>query len=345
MQADFSQLQAIGAARTGRNIVIHGPPGTGKSQTIANLIGAFLADGKSVLFVSEKTAALDVVKRRLASSGLGTFCLDLHSERGRKANVYLQFGESLANATDTGGTDPDYSALLDSRSRLNEYVRAIHEKRSPLGLTAYQVAGLFAHVRELPDVDFPVPNVRNLSQDTLASFTDLGRRIAARRPQFEEHFTSKWLPLRETTPGVGLPDVIRRRLDGLLEVLMEADRSCDEIAYWMGLEPAHTAISVERQAGLLALMETCPQIEASWLTDGAVNRLKEIAAQQAEFQDQRARDLASFDVLFSARPQALNYFEICCEHREAGLHRCSCHSVLAGTRLVESRVRRTSCAR
>ena len=73
LAADFSQLKAIELARSGANMVIHGPPGTGKSQTISNIIAALLADGQRVLFVSEKTAALDVVKRRLEECQLGVF--------------------------------------------------------------------------------------------------------------------------------------------------------------------------------------------------------------------------------------------------------------------------------
>ncbi len=95
VDADFSQLRAIELARSGANLVIHGPPGTGKSQTIANIIATLIAEGRRVLFVSEKTAALDVVKRRLTKVGLGGFCLDLHSDRGKKDSVYAQLREAL----------------------------------------------------------------------------------------------------------------------------------------------------------------------------------------------------------------------------------------------------------
>ena len=88
-------MRAIEDARQGKNLVIHGPPGTGKSQTIANLIATLIADGKRVLFVSEKTAALDVVKRRLEECSLGIFCLDLHSDRGRKSEVYRQLNSAV----------------------------------------------------------------------------------------------------------------------------------------------------------------------------------------------------------------------------------------------------------
>ena len=74
LDADSSQQQAIEAVKEGKNLVIEGPPGTGKSQTIANIISEFLANGKKVLFVSQKMAALEVVKKRLDNNGLGDFC-------------------------------------------------------------------------------------------------------------------------------------------------------------------------------------------------------------------------------------------------------------------------------
>ena len=96
LKADFSQLQAVEAARRGHNLVVHGPPGTGKSQTITNIIATLIADGKRVLFVSEKRAALDVVKRNIESCGLGVLCLDLYSEFGRKSSVYDQLRNAVS---------------------------------------------------------------------------------------------------------------------------------------------------------------------------------------------------------------------------------------------------------
>jgi hypothetical protein len=82
--ADSSQHSALVHALRGQNLVIEGPPGTGKSQTITNLIAASLAKGKTVLFVSEKLAALEVVRRRLDDAGLGLFCLEVHSHKTKK---------------------------------------------------------------------------------------------------------------------------------------------------------------------------------------------------------------------------------------------------------------------
>ena len=87
VDADSSQTLAIEEVRRGRNLVIQGPPGTGKSQTITNIIASAVAEGKKVLFVSEKMAALEVVQRRMNTIGLGPLCLELHSHKANKRSL------------------------------------------------------------------------------------------------------------------------------------------------------------------------------------------------------------------------------------------------------------------
>ena len=98
VSADSSQLAAVLYSELGKSFVLHGPPGTGKSQTITNIIAHNLALGKRVLFVSEKKAALDVVHRRLTQIGLKPFCLELHSSKSGKSEVLAQFSEALQTA-------------------------------------------------------------------------------------------------------------------------------------------------------------------------------------------------------------------------------------------------------
>jgi len=95
LDADPTQLSAIFAAEAGANFVLQGPPGTGKSQTITNMIAQLLATGKTVLFVSEKMAALEVVQRRLDAVGLGPFCLELHSHKASKRGVLDQLQQTI----------------------------------------------------------------------------------------------------------------------------------------------------------------------------------------------------------------------------------------------------------
>ncbi|MBB5496611.1 DUF3320 domain-containing protein [Paraburkholderia sp. MM5384-R2] len=142
MLSDSSQLKAICVVDSGRDLVLEGPPGTGKSQTITNLIAHLLARGKTVLFVSEKMAALEVVHRRLESVGLGPFCLELHSSKARKSEVLQQLGKAL----DFSGqrTSEDWSReagrLAQLRQDLNDLVDALHHPHSN-GLTVYQAIG------------------------------------------------------------------------------------------------------------------------------------------------------------------------------------------------------------
>ena len=137
--ADSSQLAAVMAAAAGHDFVLEGPPGTGKSQTIANIIAHCLANRKRVLFVAEKRAALDVVYRRLREEGLEPFCLELHSNKTGKADVVAQFDRTLKLAEDGKHIDWELRAteLERLRDSLNAYARALH-MRLPCGLSAHQ---------------------------------------------------------------------------------------------------------------------------------------------------------------------------------------------------------------
>ena len=108
--ADASQHSAIIDVMKGENLVIEGPPGTGKSQTIANIIANALGSDKnaSILFLSEKLAALEVVKRRLDKAGIGEFCLELHSEKSSPKRVMESLTERLA----AGPRPKEFSRIL-----------------------------------------------------------------------------------------------------------------------------------------------------------------------------------------------------------------------------------------
>jgi predicted ATP-dependent serine protease len=95
VDADSSQVRALAAVSRNYDLVLHGPPGIGKSQTITNLIAQAPAAGKSVLFVAEKMAALQVVHSRLVNAGLGEFCLELHSTKANKRAVMQELAASL----------------------------------------------------------------------------------------------------------------------------------------------------------------------------------------------------------------------------------------------------------
>ncbi|MBL8755434.1 MAG: DUF4011 domain-containing protein, partial [Planctomycetes bacterium] len=180
--ADSSQLAAVLAAAGGRSFVLEGPPGTGKSQTITNLIAQSLATGKRVLFVAEKRAALEVVHRRLAEVGLGPFCLELHSSKSGPKAVLAQ----LQAALETGQVrEPAAWAkvaddLQAARSALNDLVHALHRPRahgfSVFAAIAELVALRGVAAQKLPELDgAPVERVA-------AAETAVARLAAAAEP-------------------------------------------------------------------------------------------------------------------------------------------------------------------
>lgn len=163
--ADSSQLSAVAGAAANQDFVLIGPPGTGKSQTIANMIAQTLADNKTVLFVAEKTAALNVVYRRLKAINLDGLCLELHSNKANKAEVLAQLRNSLIEAKSVSGEEWNSQAqrLTQRRNQLNNYVKQLHH-RYPNGLTIYQALGtviknsLSPHIR----LEWPTPDQHDL---------------------------------------------------------------------------------------------------------------------------------------------------------------------------------------
>ena len=130
--ADASQLRAINMAANDVSFVLHGPPGTGKSQTITAMIANALTKGKTVLFVAEKMAALEVVQKRLEALGIGDFCLELHSNKATKKAVLDQFKKNLEISV--CGLKTDYDQKIEDiramKADLDAYVKKLHERRA-----------------------------------------------------------------------------------------------------------------------------------------------------------------------------------------------------------------------
>lgn len=128
---DVSQMEAVITAQQGRSFVLHGPPGTGKSQTITNIIADALYRGKRVLFVAAKKAALDVVHKRLKQIGLDPFSLELHSNKTKKTEVFERLGKTLETAKLLRTADFHLEAQrLDiAKKAISDYVNILHQKQ------------------------------------------------------------------------------------------------------------------------------------------------------------------------------------------------------------------------
>jgi len=178
---DASQLFAVKAAAEGKSFVLHGPPGTGKSQTITVMIANALAQGKTVLFVAEKMAALSVVQNRLNSIGLGPFCLEVHSNKSKKSYVL----EQLRIATEVGKKAPaeEYERkarqIRELRKELDEYRHALHRKQK-CGLTLYQMINGYEELYDIPEeIHFSEGIAENFSDEILEKQRVLVQRMIA----------------------------------------------------------------------------------------------------------------------------------------------------------------------
>ncbi|MEZ8990202.1 DUF4011 domain-containing anti-phage protein Hhe [Vibrio breoganii] len=149
--ADSSQHSALVDAIKGKNLVIEGPPGSGKSQTITNLIAAAISQGKKVLFVAEKMAALEVVKSRLARAGLGDFCLELHSHKTQKKQVYENIARRINNQNDyryPSSIDIDIQMYEEKKEALTRYANLINSTWKNTGRTIHQIFSTATRYRE-----------------------------------------------------------------------------------------------------------------------------------------------------------------------------------------------------
>lgn len=144
---DSSQLLSILETAKGKSFVLHGPPGTGKSQTITNMISNSLAQGKSVLFVAEKMAALNVVYERLSKINLGDFCLELHSNKTQKSVVLEKFENNLLLKQEYNSNEYNRNAkkIQKVKSHLNSIIKELHKKRKN-GFSIYELLSIYEKV-------------------------------------------------------------------------------------------------------------------------------------------------------------------------------------------------------
>lgn len=174
--ADSSQHSALIDAIRGQNLVIEGPPGSGKSQTITNLIAAALLNGKKILFVAEKMAALEVVKHRLDRAGLGQFCLELHSHKTHKRKVLDDINARLESQA-TMPTMEEFDARIlryeDLKQQLNKYAILINAQWEQTGKTIHQILSGATRYRHKLDIDATALHIENFSSKQLDKVTQL----------------------------------------------------------------------------------------------------------------------------------------------------------------------------
>ena len=267
LDADASQRAAIAAALDGRSFVMDGPPGTGKSQTIANMIGAALHTGKTVLFVSEKAAALDVVRDRLAGAGLGAYLLELHSHRATRKEVAASLGRALDTVPVAPPPMPpmDVDTARKRREQLNAYAEAMNRTRDPLGYSLHDILGVLANQSTVPDA--PATGIAPVADLTVEAFSEIRQTATA--------LAAAWRPAAQGRSFVWRGVTERGSLDArlyqaasALEALAGMTKLNETLAEVTGLTRPSDAGAL---AGLLShLLAWPPGLPDEWLTAGTI---------------------------------------------------------------------------
>jgi hypothetical protein len=286
MEVDGSQALAAEAVRRGGHTVIQGPPGTGKSQTIMNIIAQAVLDGRSVLFVAEKLAALEVVQRRLGTCGLGPACLELHSEKQSKRAVLDELRATLALPTvPRPDRDPVVRRLGSLRARLNGHAAAMRAPVGESGRPLHQVVGNLVALRgagmAAPDFTLPAGSWDAARIEAArVALRELAARVAEGGP------ASPW---RGVTAALAPMD--QERLLARLPQLIRALAGCAAALGPSAAALGRPAPGPSGAASLLALsraVQAAPRHDAramahpAWSADPAPLRALLQAAQAAE---------------------------------------------------------------
>lgn len=224
--ADSSQAIAIEEVRRGRNLVIQGPPGTGKSQTITNLIATAVNERKRVLFVAEKMAALEVVKQRLDSLGLGGMCLELHSHKASKRAVLAELGQTLSlGCTRVDGAEEHAGEIRQIRDRLNNHAAALAEPLGDTGLSASRAIGEVIQYRQqgLTPPGFRLEAARQWTPAESQERMELLEELAG-------HLTSVGDPREHVWRGVQLDSLLPTDRDRLLAQIPAVSEALEKVA-------------------------------------------------------------------------------------------------------------------
>jgi very-short-patch-repair endonuclease len=280
LDADSSQAAVIEEARQGRNLVVQGPPGTGKSQTIANIIAAAVASGRKILFVAEKMAALEVVKRRLDSVGIGDMCLELHSRNTNKRAVVKELDRVWQLGRPAGEGAGDITERLDALRRdLSAHPARLHAVHDPSGLTAYQAIGHLVrlmHKGQTPSdialADAPSWSLiecnerRRVLVDLVATIDEIG--LPCRHP---------W---RGAKVAAVLPTDLQRlaaRLALLRPKLAEVDGIRSDLCRKLGFQPTDSLAGARTMVRLGRAVAGVPECDGKAIVSGCwIDRRSEI---------------------------------------------------------------------
>jgi very-short-patch-repair endonuclease/DNA polymerase III delta prime subunit len=280
--ADTSQHSALIDAIDGKNLVIEGPPGTGKSQTITNLIAAAMAKGKRVLFVAEKLAALEVVRRRLDAVGLGEFCLELHSHKSQKRKILDEVEERLkkhGNYRKPRDIEVDIARYEELKTVLKKHVEVINRPWKKTGKTLHEILMVATRYREVvginPDAlhpegydggNFDVSTQRR-TKDQVEAFRKIYQVVAGQLDGNTSMQQHPWNGVRNADLQIFDLDLVKEALQEWQKALKNLNGERAKIAEGLDSELDKITTSLTEISLILADLERLPILKGDELLD------------------------------------------------------------------------------
>jgi superfamily I DNA and/or RNA helicase/very-short-patch-repair endonuclease len=274
LDADSSQRVSIQYALHGQSFVMKGPPGTGKSQTIANMIAECIANGKSVLFVSDKMAALEVVYKRLSEVGLAHFCLELHSSKANKQQVVAELKRSLDEnlVPRKLPSAHEFEKMTEYREALNGYVTALHEKRPYLQRSVYEVLSLISSLERVPFVPVGLTELDTLTPQKMHELEALVSQLSKVWQVIEEP-DFPWLGYRADAYNLEIRSEVLTTLENINETLRELQLETEDFSAKLGVFPPETFAKINWLLEVSKFLSESPKPDAYWLTSPNVDKL------------------------------------------------------------------------
>lgn len=307
VDADSSQMKAIALAKDGQSFVLEGPPGTGKSQTITNIIAESLYDGKSVLFVSEKLAALNVVFEKLRRVGLSDFCLSLHGSNVNKT-TFLQELErtlNLKRVEVNEKADEEIKKYENDKEKLDQYCKELHTPIGAIKMTPYE---LFAKQLELKDyqvLNFLFKEPLKIDRLTFESEQANIKEITHLLHEFTRHYETSPLYNLKKDPRLELVSKIDIYINKAREILsqLEGDNKLDIVAF--DFFNNFTLKDVKKALSYLSFLETIEHFDQYIFKDLTGDDRKKIDTYRNLKKDSEDRHKELLDIIDDPDSQEL----------------------------------------
>lgn len=272
VDADSSQVLAMLAVHEGRNLVIQGPPGTGKSQTITNLIANAVGQGKKVLFVAEKMAALEVVKRRLDSIHLGEACLELHSHKSNKKELHAELKRVLELGKPALTHLQNELTELDAyQGKLNGYCYSINGEIDKSGLSAQKVIGYLLQIADsnIKLINIPIADLDTWDMIKMSRAEKRAEEISARLKEIG-------MPAKLIFYGTQLKVLLTHEQEAYQSLISNAlaktkilEQVAKDASAWLLIPEPETSAEIESLISLAKVIASRPDLREIAIKDPA----------------------------------------------------------------------------